>query len=80
MKQELQDELFITVPGIETPLDSFWLRDHCRCSKCYNESTYQRRVSIRQIPLNVRATSAKVTGDQLTVECEFGLECMSTLY
>lgn len=60
----------LSVPGLDTKLDFIWLRDHCRCNKCYNHGTNQRRLAIRDIPLDIRATSTKVDGDQLTVNCE----------
>lgn len=36
-------------------IDQFWLRDHCRCNKCYNESTKQRRYNLLDIPKDVKA-------------------------
>lgn len=63
------EEQFLSVPGLKTKLDFFWLRDHCRCPKCYNHDTNQRRIGIRDIGLDIRATSSEVKGDQLKVEC-----------
>ena len=64
-----QEEGLLSIPDLK--VSCFWLRDHCRCDKCYNHSTNQRKISIRSIPLDIRAASAKVTGDQLTVTCEY---------
>lgn len=64
-------ESALIVPGLDTPLDYFWLRDHCRCDKCYNYATNQRRLAIRDISLNIRpANAAGVNGDQININCE----------
>ncbi|XP_055837951.1 trimethyllysine dioxygenase, mitochondrial [Episyrphus balteatus] len=36
-------------------LDEFWLRDHCRCKKCYNVDTKQRKFSLLDLPDDVSA-------------------------
>ncbi|XP_023298151.2 trimethyllysine dioxygenase, mitochondrial [Lucilia cuprina] len=36
-------------------INQFWLRDHCRCNKCYNETTKQRRYNLLDIPKDVKA-------------------------
>lgn len=68
---------YLAVPGLDTQLDYIWLRDHCRCPKCYNHATNQRRLAIRDIPLDIIADSSKVNGDQLTVTCECRLYLVS---
>ncbi|KAI4462095.1 gamma-butyrobetaine hydroxylase-related [Holotrichia oblita] len=32
----------------------FWLRDHCRCPKCYNHVTNQINNDVKTIPFNIR--------------------------
>ncbi|TMW54917.1 hypothetical protein DOY81_000150 [Sarcophaga bullata] len=36
-------------------INQFWLRDHCRCNKCYNEATKQRRFNLLDIPKDIKA-------------------------
>ncbi|XP_055915916.1 trimethyllysine dioxygenase, mitochondrial [Eupeodes corollae] len=36
-------------------LNEFWLRDHCRCEKCYNTDTKQRKFSLLDLPDDVSA-------------------------
>lgn len=36
-------------------INQFWLRDHCRCNKCYNEATKQRRFNLLDIPKDITA-------------------------
>lgn len=39
-------------------IDLFWLRDHCRCELCYNNVTFQRKVSILDISDNIKILSS----------------------
>ncbi|KAM7353258.1 trimethyllysine hydroxylase [Cochliomyia hominivorax] len=36
-------------------LNQFWLRDHCRCDKCYSLETKQRKYNLLDIPKDVKA-------------------------
>uniref|UniRef100_A0A1I8MHE3 Trimethyllysine dioxygenase, mitochondrial n=1 Tax=Musca domestica TaxID=7370 RepID=A0A1I8MHE3_MUSDO len=36
-------------------VDSYWLRDHCRCEKCYNARTSQRLFSLVDMPKDLKA-------------------------
>lgn len=51
-------------------LDLFWLRDHCRCEKCYDQSTHQRKISVLDIPDDIKTKSFVVDGETLRVICE----------
>lgn len=48
-------------------ISSFWLRDHCRCSECYNTETWQRNQSLMNISIDIHPTKLQVEDDQLTV-------------
>lgn len=41
-------------------IDHLWLRDHCRCELCYNHSTFQRRISILEIPNDISPVKFEV--------------------
>ncbi|XP_037779925.1 trimethyllysine dioxygenase, mitochondrial-like [Penaeus monodon] len=45
-----------------------WLRDHCRCPKCYNYKTFQRIHDVYKIPLNIRPASVKTNKDGVVLE------------
>lgn len=48
-------------------LSSFWLRDHCRCSQCYDSETSQRKQSVLDIPIDIQPLRVTANGNQLTV-------------
>lgn len=65
------DLLSIEHKTLKQPLkvDSFWLRDHCRCSKCYGP-TFQRSSNIMDIPFDVKPTEIKEeSATHLNVKC-----------
>ncbi|CAO3695198.1 hypothetical protein G6F70_006257 [Rhizopus microsporus] len=45
----------------------FWLRDHCRCEKCYHPVTRQRLVNTFDIPRDIHPTSVESTEAGLQV-------------
>nr|XP_045612214.1 trimethyllysine dioxygenase, mitochondrial-like [Procambarus clarkii] len=51
-----------------------WLRDHCRCSRCYNHKTCQRIFDVGNIPLNIRPAVVKTTQDGLQIQWPDGHE------
>lgn len=51
-------------------VDLFWLRDHCRCEKCYDHTNYQRKINILDISDDITAKSYKVEHHKLIVICE----------
>lgn len=58
-------------PNGSIRLSNIWLRDHCRCIKCYSE-TFQRRGNILDIPLDIHPINCQLNDDDvLTVDCEF---------
>lgn len=65
---EMEVEL---LDGTKLKIDVFWLRDHCQCENCYDTSNYQRKISVLDIPENIKVKSFKIEGDKLNVECEF---------
>uniref|UniRef100_A0A336LY45 Trimethyllysine dioxygenase, mitochondrial n=1 Tax=Culicoides sonorensis TaxID=179676 RepID=A0A336LY45_CULSO len=38
-------------------LNHYWLRDHCRCEKCYDSTTAQRKFNFMDIKLDIRPKS-----------------------
>jgi trimethyllysine dioxygenase len=64
-------EIEVELPNGETiQVDQFWLRDHCRCDSCYDHSTYQRKISILDIPDEISAQNFVVQGEKLEVICK----------
>lgn len=53
-------------------LNSFWLRDHCRCSKCYSTS-FQRSFNILDIPLDVDSVEVKNENGIISIKCMLDL-------
>lgn len=51
-------------------LDLFWLRDHCRCENCYDHSTFQRRVSVLDIPEDIKSKSYDFKNGVLKITCK----------
>ncbi|XP_046415648.1 trimethyllysine dioxygenase, mitochondrial isoform X1 [Neodiprion fabricii] len=50
----LKDGFQLEIPNAE-PITIFhqWLRDHCRCAECYNDTTNQRKLSILDFPPDI---------------------------
>lgn len=63
---EISDERFSS----KIKLNYYWLRDHCRCGKCYDGKTAQRKFNFMDIPLTVRPKNYDV-GETLRVTCEY---------
>lgn len=51
-------------------LDLLWLRDHCRCNKCYDFSTFQRKINILDIPDDICTKSYDIKDETLEIVCE----------
>lgn len=51
--------------GEKSEFHNVWLRDHCRCEKCFNYSTYQREYDMLHMPLDIKPTQATSSGEQL---------------
>jgi len=47
-----------------------WLRDHCRCPKCFHEVTKQRLVNTFSIPHGLRPSRIAADSEGLKVFCE----------
>uniref|UniRef100_A0A1I8P643 Trimethyllysine dioxygenase, mitochondrial n=2 Tax=Stomoxys calcitrans TaxID=35570 RepID=A0A1I8P643_STOCA len=54
--------------GDTIKVDSRWLRDHCRCSKCYNARTKQRLFNLVDMPKDLKAKDLKYTKDDSFLE------------
>lgn len=48
---------------------SLWLRDHCRCEKCYGE-TSQRKTNINDIPVDIHPIDLKMENNDVHITCE----------
>lgn len=51
-------------------LDLFWLRDHCRCRQCYDESNHQRKLNILDIPDDVKCKKYELKDGNVHVTCK----------
>lgn len=61
---------FMEVPiaGRTLNLRYLWLRDHCRCSECYNFDTFQKNVLIHRFDPDMKAVEGRITDtEQLEV-------------
>lgn len=71
MPHQKDGMLIIHHKSLQNPLRvcNFWLRDHCRCTDCYGE-TSQRKFNINDIPLNVEPSILKAENDTIHVNCK----------
>lgn len=52
-------------------LNSFWLRDHCRCNQCYDSETFQRKFNLLDIPIDIKPKSSTLDDSLLKVICKY---------
>ncbi|XP_067626199.1 trimethyllysine dioxygenase, mitochondrial [Eurosta solidaginis] len=57
--------------GTTFQVNAFWLRDHCRCSSCYNLETKQRKYNLLDIPSTMRPISTEYNHNELQLEVEW---------
>ncbi|PSN42314.1 hypothetical protein C0J52_18217 [Blattella germanica] len=48
-------------------LSYVWLRDHCRCYKCYNHTTNQRSLDLLDIPPDIQPESSSIKDNELEI-------------
>ncbi|XP_055610536.1 uncharacterized protein LOC129757360 [Uranotaenia lowii] len=77
--QQIDDKLFLTLerpvpvedengePNRTLRISYVWLRDNCRCKECYNHETFQRSLSVLDIPDDVCPSSYEVQDQALNV-------------
>ncbi|XP_059491257.1 trimethyllysine dioxygenase, mitochondrial isoform X2 [Neocloeon triangulifer] len=53
----------VSAAGKKIEVDFLWLRDHCRCSQCYNAATSQRSLPFLSISENIRPLSCDISSD-----------------
>lgn len=75
----------MTLPNTSLDVDFMWLRDHCRCPKCYNQATSQRSLPFLSISSDIKPHSCQLSKDEskLLVTCWFSciIKCqISTTY
>ena len=52
-----------------------WLRDHCKCPKCYNKRTEENEFDLSLIPLNIKPIRAKtLENHNLEIICKFRIK------
>lgn len=53
-------------------IDEFWLRDHCRCTKCFNVATKQRKYNLLDIPKDIKPEELNYieNGKILYIKCK----------
>lgn len=54
--------------GEEAVYHSIWLRDHCRCPRCFHPVTKQRLVPSYRIPLDIAPRGVRAAPDGLVVD------------
>ncbi|XP_046397547.1 trimethyllysine dioxygenase, mitochondrial [Ischnura elegans] len=45
-----------------------WLRDHCRCPKCYNHDTHQRNLDLLSIPDDIYPATCSLENNMLRIK------------
>lgn len=50
--------------------DIFWLRDTCRCEKCYHAGMSERNCTVLSMPEDLDVANYKLDGKTLLVECK----------
>lgn len=63
---------------IEIPY--IWLRDHCRCEKCYNHATFQKNVESFSLLGDLVIQDVQIQDDDLTLKCEYNLMCFVCVF
>lgn len=65
----LDDHIVVSSRDLATmKFHYFWLRDHCRCSTCYNHSTHQRNLDIFNIPFSISPKTCEIKEEELQIE------------
>eukprot|EP00122_Pirum_gemmata_P002576 Pgem_evm1s2321 len=49
----------LTINSAKKEVYPLWLRDHCKCSACYNFESEQRLFNTAKLPLNIKPTEIK---------------------
>ncbi|XP_062549842.1 uncharacterized protein LOC134214500 [Armigeres subalbatus] len=70
-KPAIDERFFLSLKRTESDepiwVSYIWLRDHCRCNKCYNHETFQRSLSILDVPDDVSPLSYEIQDGALNV-------------
>lgn len=74
MSADNDNTIVLEHKSLDCPLRvcSFWLRDHCRCAKCYGE-TSQRKFNIIDIPIDIKPIDLKTEDDNVCIKCKLYL-------
>uniref|UniRef100_A0A182NMB1 Trimethyllysine dioxygenase, mitochondrial n=1 Tax=Anopheles dirus TaxID=7168 RepID=A0A182NMB1_9DIPT len=67
---------FLTVRNVSTdetvPVSYVWLRDHCRCDRCFNAVTFQRSTSILDLPLDIQPATCNIREERIDIVWQDG--------
>lgn len=63
--------LTITTGNVSTNFFYFWLRDHCQCEECYNHLTFQRKITVTDIPDSIKSRDCLIEKDVLKIVCKY---------
>jgi hypothetical protein len=69
----MESEIFtleIKDQDVPLKLDLLWLRDSCRCELCYDQTTFQRKVSILNISDDIAIKNRLFENDVLKIVCK----------
>lgn len=65
----MNNKNILEIPGSnnKSPIrvNYYWLRDHCRCEKCYDKSTSQRKFNFMEISLDIKPKTYEIIEDKL---------------
>lgn len=67
-----EHEIEIKIDADKTiSIDLMWLRDHCRCNECYDAATFQRKISILELPDDLSVKSSSTKDGKVSVICKY---------
>lgn len=66
-------EIFSNKLNVPLKLSNIWLRDHCRCSLCYDSELNHRKCKLLDVPLDIRLEKYQINDDDLKVTCKSSL-------
>lgn len=71
MSDETSGMIVLQHESLSSPVKvcPLWLRDHCRCDKCYG-LTSQRKTSIIDIPVDIHPIDSKMENNDVHITCE----------
>lgn len=72
---EKSNQNFIEIADEKYPLglklNYYWLRDHCKCEDCYDESKSRKKCNLLKVPLDIAMKHCEVKDEILSVTCKY---------